>query len=252
MTAVCSVLRIKGIEKVYSIGNNKVFALRNVDFELNKGEIVVVMGSSGSGKSTLLNILGGLDAPTKGEIFIDGLEVKDYYKEPYATEYRRNNIGFVFQSYNLLHALTVEENVALPLILKHESASVIKENTHNMLKLVGLYERRTHRSIELSGGQQQRVAVARALVTSPSILLADEPTGNLDSQTSIEILELLVEMKQKLNQSIVLVTHDPKVAAYGDRVFFFKDGRIVNEYQAEAHVPNIERTLMIMNNLQGS
>ncbi|APM40793.1 ABC transporter ATP-binding protein [Clostridium kluyveri] len=243
-------LKINSIEKKYYIGKNEINALKNVSFELDKGEFIVVMGRSGSGKTTLLNILGGLDSPTGGKIFMNGKEVRDYHKEPYATEYRREKIGFVFQSYNLLKALTVEENVALPLILKNEKPLKIKERTAEILELVGLSKWHNHRSVELSGGQQQRVAVARALITSPAILLADEPTGNLDSQTSEEILQLIVNMKNKLNQSIVLVTHDPKVAAYGDRVLFFNDGEIVNEYRNQQDISINDNITMIINKFQ--
>lgn len=245
------VLEVRDIEKIYKTGKNKVIALKKINFELYKGEVVIVMGSSGSGKSTLLNILGGLDSPSKGKIIMDGIEVKNYHKEPYATNYRREKIGFVFQSYNLLHALAVEENIALPLVLRGEKPSTVKEKTHNLIKLMGLYNWRTHRSIELSGGQQQRVALARALVTTPSILLADEPTGNLDSTTSAEILRLIIEIKDRMNQSIVIVTHDPRVAAYGDRVLFFHDGEIVNEYRGLSPMGIEDNYSEIMNILQG-
>lgn len=245
-----TILRVVGIEKTFNIKKNKVFALRKVDFELSKGEFTVVMGRSGSGKTTLLNILGGLDFPTRGKIYVDGVEMKNYSREPYATKYRREKIGFVFQAYNLLHALTVEENVALPLILRNVKSSEIKERTDKMLELLGLSKWNNHRSIELSGGQQQRVALARALITSPSILLADEPTGSLDSETSEEILKLIVEMKSKLNQTIVLVTHDPKVAAYGDRVLFFNDGQIVDEYIRQDQISVRENVSEIINRFQ--
>jgi putative ABC transport system ATP-binding protein len=229
MISSLPLLKVNNISKVYKIGENKVDALKNINFQLNKGELVIVMGRSGSGKTTLLNILGGLDAPTSGTIFMDGIEQKNYYIEPYATKYRREKIGFVFQSYNLLYSLTVEENVALPLVLRGDKSLDIKRRTEDILKLLGLYERRAHRPIELSGGQQQRVGLARALVSSPRILLADEPTGNLDSQTTLEILNLIVEMKNKLNQSIVLVTHDENVAKFGDRILTFNDGEIIGE-----------------------
>lgn len=174
-----TVLLAKEIEKVYDSGKNKVHALRNITLKLCKGEMLAIMGSSGSGKSTLLNILGALDSPTGGKIFIDGEEIKDYHIEPYATKYRSESIGFIFQSYNLLKDLTIEENLALPLILKGCSQKEIKDKVENLIKLIRLEGGENHRPVELSGGQQQRVAIARALITNPSVLLADEPTGNL-------------------------------------------------------------------------
>lgn len=241
------IVRAKGIEKVYNISGNKTYALRGVDFEIYKGEFIIIMGRSGSGKTTFMNIVGGLDCPTTGNIYIDGKVAKDYFKEPQATIYRRDRIGFVFQSYNLLHALTVEENIALPLILRDEKPAKIKEITNKMLELTGLTKYRSHRTIELSGGQQQRVAVARALITSPSILLADEPTGNLDSKTSADIMKLIKNMNKELNQSIILVTHDPKVAAYGKKVLFFNDGTIVDEYNKKEGMSISENTACIIN-----
>lgn len=244
---IVPVLKAQNIERIFTVGKSTVNALMKVDLEIYQGEFIAVMGRSGSGKTTLLNVLGGLDSPTGGEIFIDGLEATDYFKEPYATKYRRERIGFVFQSYNLLHALTVEENIALPLILRNEKASVIKQRTKDMLELVGLYRWRNHRPVELSGGQQQRVALARALITEPSILLADEPTGNLDSQMAAEILQLMVDMSKELSQSIVLVTHDPQVAAYGDRVLFFNDGKIIREFRNESNLSGAKKVKAIIN-----
>lgn len=241
------ILRAQNIERIFNVGKSTVNALRKVDFEIYQGEFIVVMGRSGSGKTTLLNVIGGLDSPTGGKIFIDGQEATDYFKEPYATKYRRERIGFVFQSYNLLHALTVEENIALPLILRNEKASVIKQRTKEMLELVSLYRWRNHRPVELSGGQQQRVALARALITGPSILLADEPTGNLDSQMAAEILQLMVGMSKEFSQSIVLVTHDPQVAAYGDRVLFFNDGKILREFRNESNLSGAKKVKAIIN-----
>ncbi|MCV9888693.1 ABC transporter ATP-binding protein [Metabacillus halosaccharovorans] len=212
-------MEVKKLKKrYYKKGDNYVDALKEVDFRLEEGEFIIIMGSSGSGKSTLLQILGGLDSPTAGDIFINGEKIGEFNEEPFATEYRKKNIGFVFQFYNLIQALSVGENVSLPLILRGDSSKDIKNMTKEILNLVGLSEREKHIPSELSGGQQQRVALARALITSPAILLADEPTGNLDSKTSTEILELIDETRKKLNQSIVLVTHDPRVATYGDRV----------------------------------
>jgi ABC-type lipoprotein export system ATPase subunit len=228
------ILSVVGLFKNYEVGKNKVDALDGINLKLFKGEMLSIMGSSGSGKSTLLNLIGALDSPTEGTIIIHGKEVKDYHVEPYATAYRSNNIGFVFQSYNLLKDLTVEENIALPLILKGMDKKTIIHKTSEVLDLVGLKNWKNHRPVELSGGQQQRVAIGRAIITSPPILLADEPTGNLDYNTSIDILDMLVEMKNRLNQSIIIVTHDPKVATYADRVIFLHDGNIVDEYMKDA------------------
>lgn len=225
-----TVLLAKEIDKIYDNGKNKVHALKNITLNLNKGEMLAIMGSSGSGKSTLLNILGALDSPTGGKIFIDGEEMKDYHIEPHATKYRSESIGFIFQNYNLLKDLTVEENLALPLILKGCSQKEIKRKVGDLIKLVRLDGWENHRPIELSGGQQQRVAIGRALITSPAVLLADEPTGNLDYNTSNEIMGIIEEMKEKFEQSIIVVTHDPKIAAYADRIVFIHDGRIVDEH----------------------
>lgn len=228
------VLAVVSLSKNYVVGKSEIQALKGINLKLYKGEMLAVMGSSGSGKSTLLNLIGALDSPTQGTIIINGKEVKDYHVEPYATMYRSNNIGFVFQSYNLLKDLTVEENISLPLILKGNEKKTIIHKTSQVLDLVGLKKWKNHRPVELSGGQQQRVAIGRAIITSPPILLADEPTGNLDYNTSIDILDMIVEMKNSLNQSIIIVTHDLKVATYADRVIFLHDGNIVDEYIKDA------------------
>lgn len=250
MGNVEEVLTVKGISKVYEVGSNKVHALTDVDFTLYRGEFVVVMGTSGSGKSTLLNIIGGLDVPTEGKIYIQNEEVKNYHKEPYATMYRRDNIGFVFQAYNLLDTLTVAENIALPLILKNYKPKDIELRVNQLMKQLGIFEWKHHKTNELSGGQQQRVALARALITNPPILLADEPTGNLDSRTTDEILQLIVDMKEEFNQSIILVTHDSEVAAYADRVIFFHDGKIVDEYTPSVELDKTKRHEIVINKVK--
>lgn len=224
------ILSVRELGKTYESGLNKVDALIDVNFDLYRGELLAIMGTSGSGKSTLLNILGTMDSPSEGEIYLSGYSGINMFKDPYSTKYRRENIGFVFQSFNLLKDLSVEENVALPLILKDERPNEIDKRVSEMLALVGLTEWRTHRPVELSGGQQQRVAIARALITTPPIVLADELTGNLDFNTTTSVLNTLVKMKEMLHQSIVMVTHDAYVATYADRVLFFHDGRIVDEY----------------------
>ncbi len=224
------VMSISNIRKSYRAPGYKVEALKSVSFDLHKGEFIAVMGTSGSGKSTLLNILGALDNPDEGSMVVKGIKNANIFNEPDATFFRGENIGFIFQSYNLLKDLTVEENIALPLILKDVKAHEIEKLVSRMLALIGLEKWRRHRPVQLSGGQQQRVAIGRALITSPPIILADEPTGNLDFNTSNEILHVLLDLKEKLNQSIILVTHDPQVAAFADRVLFFHDGDIVDEH----------------------
>ncbi|MFP7416613.1 ABC transporter ATP-binding protein [Priestia filamentosa] len=229
------ILAVNELSKIYKGEGYKVEALKNISFKLELGEMIAVMGTSGSGKSTLLNILGALDEPTAGSIELNGNHTKEMFKEPHASLYRRDNIGFIFQSFHLLKDLSVEENIALPLILKGIHKDLITPKVNQVIKLVGLMNWRKHRPIQLSGGQQQRVAIARAIITAPPIILADEPTGNLDFNTSSEILNILVDMKEQLSQSIILVTHDANVATYADRVLFFHDGNIVDEYKCEAN-----------------
>jgi len=229
------VLDIKELSKVYKSEKHKVEALKDISFQLYRGEMVAVMGTSGSGKSTLLNILGALDEPTAGAIKVNGKYSKEMFQEPQASLVRRDNIGFIFQSFHLLKDLTVEENIALPLILKGMKERVITSKVNQVIELMGLTEWKSHRPVQLSGGQQQRVAIGRAIITEPPIILADEPTGNLDFNTSVDILNALVDTKTRLKQSILLVTHDPHVATYADRVLFFHDGHIVDEYKCNAH-----------------
>lgn len=224
------VLSVENISKTYKTAGGEVQALKNISFALKKGELIAIMGTSGSGKSTLLNILGALDQPTSGQIVMNGQTSKKMFQEPYATDYRRDNIGFIFQSFHLLKDLTVEENIGLPLLIKDFSKGEIQRKTTSMMDLMGLREWREHRPVQLSGGQQQRVAIGRALITAPPIILADEMTGNLDTNTSNDILRVLTELKEKLNQSMLVVTHDPNVATYADRVLFFHDGEIIDTY----------------------
>jgi putative ABC transport system ATP-binding protein len=231
------VLSVENISKTYKEEANVVRALKRVTFDLYAGEILSIMGTSGSGKSTLLNILGALDEPDEGIIRLSGNIQKGIFNEPEASLYRANNIGFVFQNYNLLKDLTVEENIALPLILKGINHS---SKIDEIIELVGLSKWKKHRPVQLSGGQQQRVAIARALVTTPPIVLADEPTGNLDYNTSIEILKLLTLAKNEMKQSIILVTHDPMVASYANRVLYFHDGEIVDSYSCSPDNKNID------------
>lgn len=224
-------LRVMNINKVYKRKDTDVSALKDISFNLEEGEFLMIMGCSGSGKSTLLNILGALDSPDSGSIYLNGKCDENYHKEPNATRYREKNIGFIFQEFKLFKDLTVEDNIAVPLIIKKTNTKEIKEKVDEVLKKVGLTKYRKHKPVELSGGQQQRVAIGRAIITNPPLLLADEPTGNLDYNTAKEILKVIQEMNIELKQSIIMVTHDPMVASYGDRVIFLKDGEKYDEYK---------------------
>jgi len=226
------VLRVEGLSKVFDKSSHSIQALREVDFTLYEGEIVAIMGTSGSGKSTLLNMLSAIDAPTSGKMFVSG-EHANIYQEPQATIYRRDHIGFVFQSFELLEDLNVTDNITMPLILKGLTHKEIVELVAGALDQVDMTKWRTHLPTELSGGQQQRVAIARALIAKPPILLADEPTGSLDFNTTNEILNLLVQLNEDLQQTMVIVTHDAYVATFADRVLFFHDGQIVDVYTNE-------------------
>ncbi|MCA1687406.1 MAG: ABC transporter ATP-binding protein [Actinobacteria bacterium] len=217
-----------GLNKVYGDGPTAVRALREVSLEFPNGEFAAIMGPSGSGKSTLLHILGALDKPTSGRVIVGGTELAGL-SDRKLTLLRRERMGFVFQFYNLIPTLSAEENVLLPALIAGESANKYSERLDELLALVGLLGRRTHRPDELSGGEQQRVAIARALIRNPDIILADEPTGNLDSKTGAGVLELLRESAARYEQTILMVTHDPRAAATSDRAIFLSDGRVVDE-----------------------
>ena len=218
----------KNLSKVYGSGAVAVTALDNVSLEINPGEFVAVMGPSGCGKSTLLHLLGGLDKPTKGEVTIDGKTLSGL-KDNQLTELRRRRIGFVFQFFNLIPVLDAVENAALPTTLDGVPQSEAKKKATEWLTKVGLSGRMHHRPDQLSGGEQQRVAVARALTTDPALILADEPTGNLDTRSSDEIAALLRQVANEWGRAVVVVTHDPRIAAHTDRIIFLKDGQIVDE-----------------------
>jgi ABC-type lipoprotein export system ATPase subunit len=227
------VVELSNLSKIYGAGDAEVRALDGVDMHIDAGEFVAIMGTSGSGKSTAMNIIGCLDAPTSGHYAFHGVDVSALDQEQRAL-LRRHYIGFVFQGFNLLAKTSALENVELPLLYRKVPKAERRERARRALESVGLADRARHIPSELSGGQQQRVAIARALVTEPSLLLADEPTGNLDSKTKLEIMNLLVDLNQQRGITIAMVTHEPDMAAYVGRVIWFRDGRVVHEGAASA------------------
>ncbi len=220
------ILRVENLTKVYGKDEAKVTALDNVSFKVNKGEFVAITGSSGSGKSTLLHLIGGVDRPTSGKVFIDNKDIYEMSNDNLAI-FRRRQIGLVYQFYNLIPVLNIEENIKLPLQLDNREPK--KEDVENMLKMLGLTSRRLHLPNELSGGQQQRTSIGRALITNPAIILADEPTGNLDSKASEEIMDILKISNEKYKQTIIMITHDLELAKEADRIIKLEDGKIVKE-----------------------
>ena len=227
------VLETSELIKRYTMGKQQVNALDGVDFVVEEGEFVAIMGPSGSGKSTLLHLIGGLDQPSDGEVTLAGQHLS-LLKDKQITLLRRRNVGFVFQFFNLLPTLTAEENILLPVLIDGKNVRKYQERLSALLDLIGLTDRRRHKPEQLSGGEQQRVALARALITEPTILLADEPTGNLDSKTGVAIMELLRRSRDQLGQTVVIVSHDPRAASYADRVVFLHDGRVATELRFEA------------------
>lgn len=221
-----SLLEVKSVSKIYRKGNNAVHALKDIKFSVDKGEYIAIVGESGSGKSTLLNIIGALDTPTKGKVIINN---KDLFsmKDSELTVFRRRNIGFVFQGFNLIPELTVEQNIIFPVLLDYKKPD--RKYLEELLNILGLQERKNHLPSELSGGQQQRVAIGRALITRPSLILADEPTGNLDSKNSSEVISLLKESSQKYEQTIIMITHSRSIAQAADRVLRVSDGILVDQ-----------------------
>ncbi len=220
------VIQVRDLYKVYRVGDTKVRALNGVDFTIYKGEFCSIVGTSGSGKSTLLNMLAGLEKPTKGEIVIAG-EHMENKTENQLVKFRREHIGFIFQSFNLMATMNAVENVALPLTFQGMGKSQRMRKASALLDLVGLKKYKSHRPTQMSGGQQQRVGVARALVVNPEIIFADEPTGNLDSNTSQEVMELMQKVVREKQQTLVMVTHDNHLASFADRIFHIIDGKIV-------------------------
>lgn len=220
------ILRIEHLSKIYGKGDTEVRALDDVSFTVPKGQFVAIIGPSGSGKSTLLHILGGVDTPTDGHVYVDGTDITTLDETALAI-FRRRQIGLIYQFYNLIPILTVEENMTLPLLL--DDKKVDRAHFDSLVQVLGLQHRLGHLPSELSGGQQQRVSIGRALMNNPAILLADEPTGNLDSKNSKEIVELLRQFNKALNQTVIIVTHDERIALDADRVIAVEDGKIVKD-----------------------
>lgn len=216
-----NLLEVQSISKTYGSGENAVHALKKVSFSVPKGEFVAVVGESGSGKSTLLNMIGALDMPTAGKVLIDGKDIFSM-KDRELTIFRRRNIGFIFQAFNLIPELTVEQNIIFPVLLDYQKPN--KKYLEELLEVLNLGKRRDHLPSQLSGGQQQRVAIGRALITRPSLILADEPTGNLDTQNSSEVIALLKEASKKYEQTIIMITHNRSIAQTADRVLQVQDG----------------------------
>lgn len=220
------ILEVKGLTKIYGKGGSQMTALDHVSFQVKKGEFVAIVGASGSGKSTLMNLMGGIDRPTSGDVIVDGRHIFDMDESALAI-FRRRNIGIVYQFYNLIPNLTVDENIMLPCLLDNRKPDARK--LEKILEMTGLAERRNHLPGELSGGQQQRVSVGRALINDPAFLMADEPTGNLDSRAGRKIMELLTAANRRENQTLILITHDEKIALQADRILTISDGQIVRD-----------------------
>jgi putative ABC transport system ATP-binding protein len=229
-----TIIKIKDLKKVYRMGQEKVYALNGINLEIKKGEICCLYGASGSGKTTLLNMVAGLEKPTKGSILVKNIPVEKL-NEVQLAKFRQKYVGFIFQSYNLLPNLTALENVCLPLIFKGYPKKVREKEAVKMLKAVGLGDRLNHKPNQMSGGQQQRVSIARAFVEKPEIILADEPTGNLDTKTTIEIMELIAGMAEKYGQTVLLVSHDSEALPYADRIVHIRDGVIENIEEKEKY-----------------
>lgn len=220
------ILRVENLSKIYGKGQTQVKALDNVSFKVDKGEFVAIVGASGSGKSTLLHLIGGVDRPTSGKVLIDGRDIYKYNDDELAI-FRRRQVGLIYQFYNLIPILNVEENITLPLSL--DNREINKQKLDELIKVLGLESRRKHLPNELSGGQQQRTSIGRAMITNPAIILADEPTGNLDSKASDEIVALLKKSNKDYKQTIVMITHNMEIAKCADRIIKIEDGKIVKE-----------------------
>ena len=220
------ILKVDNLTKIYGKDSTEVVALDHISFSVEKGEFVAIVGASGSGKSTLLHLIGGVDRPTSGKVFIDGKDIFNFNDDKLAI-FRRRQVGLIYQFYNLIPILNVEENITLPLSL--DNREVDKKKLNDLLTLLGLQNRKNHLPNELSGGQQQRTSIGRALITNPTIILADEPTGNLDSKSSDEIVALLKKSNKEFNQTIIMITHNMEIAKLADRIIKIEDGKIVEE-----------------------
>lgn len=223
---MAAIIEVRNLRKIYRMGSEKIVALNNINLEIEKGEICCLFGTSGSGKSTLLNMLAGLEKPTKGSIRIKKVQVEKLNESELAS-FRQKYIGFVFQSYNLIPTLTAQENVALPLIFQGMSKKERDQRAKEMLEAVGLGKRLKHKPKEMSGGQQQRVSIARAFVNRPQILFADEPTGNLDTHTTLEVMDIITKIAKEFNQTLIIVSHDPEIADYAHKIITVQDGDVL-------------------------
>ncbi|MFC2476287.1 MAG: ABC transporter ATP-binding protein [Catonella sp.] len=221
------IIELKNVKKIYHMGNEKIKAVNGVSFEINKGEFCCLLGTSGSGKSTLLNLMAGIEKASSGEILLKGYDIRNMSEKNLA-DFRQHYLGFVFQAYNLIGSMNAIENVEMPLVFKRVDSKTRRRLAEQMLIQVGLGSRLTHKPKEMSGGQQQRVGIARAFVAKPEIVFADEPTGNLDTKTTMEVMELIHAMARRNKQTIVMVTHDPRLASYGDKIIHILDGNIQN------------------------
>lgn len=229
---ISPLIRVKNLRKEYPAGEDTVIALKDISFEIIPGEICCIFGTSGSGKSTLLNQLAGLESPTSGEVLIGNIPISKLSENDLAL-FRQKYLGFIFQSYNLMQTMTALENTALPLIFKGVDKKTREQSAKAILKTVGLSNRLNHYPNQMSGGQQQRVGIARAFITKPKIVFADEPTGNLDTKTTVEVMEMIKDFAKKYNQTIILVTHEPELAEYATRVITLADGEIISDIRKE-------------------
>ena len=220
------ILKVENLSKIYGKGENKIKAVDDITFSVEKGDFVAIVGASGSGKSTLLHLLGGVDRPTKGKVFIDGVDIYAMDNDALAI-FRRRQVGLIYQFYNLIPILDVEENITLP--AKLDGRNVDKSHLKDLLETLGLENRKHHLPKELSGGQQQRVSIGRAMINTPALVLADEPTGNLDSKASDEIISLLKKSNEKYNQTIIVITHDLEIASEANRIITIEDGKIISD-----------------------
>ena len=229
---ISPLIRVKNLRKEYQAGEDTVIALKDISFEIMPGEICCIFGTSGSGKSTLLNQLAGLENPTSGEVLMGNIPISKLSENDLSI-FRQKYLGFIFQSYNLMQTMTALENTALPLVFKGVDKKTREQSAKAILKTVGLSNRLNHYPNQMSGGQQQRVGIARAFITKPKIVFADEPTGNLDTKTTVEVMEMIKDFAQKYNQTIILVTHEPELAEYATRVITLADGEIISDVRKE-------------------